>query len=217
MKVIITGATGMVGEGVMHECLMHPDVEGVLILNRRPSGHTHPRLKELIHADFSDLSAVRNELKGYDACFFCAGVSSVGMTEEQYSRVTYDVTMHVARTLSELNKDMVFVYVSGAGTDSTAKGRVMWARVKGRTENDLMQIPFARAYMFRPGYMHPTPGLKNTLKMVKAVSWLYPLARPLFPGVVSTLREVGLAMIHAVKRRPEKSIWEVRDIVDLAK
>lgn len=217
IRAIVTGATGMVGEGVMHECLLHPDVESVLIVNRRPSGFTHPKLKELIHADFSDLAAVRAELKGYNACFFCSGVSSVGMTEEEYSRVTYDLTMHFGRTLSELNKDMVFIYVSGSGTDSTASGRTMWARVKGRTENDLLKLPFAKAYMFRPGYMHPTPGLKNTLKLVKAVSWLYPVLRPVFPGVVSTLKEVGLAMIHAVERRPEKQILEVRDIVELAK
>ncbi len=217
MRVIVTGATGMVGEGVMHECLLHPDVEKVSIVNRRASGHTHPKLEEIVHGDFADLASIRDRLRGHDACFFCSGVSSVGMSEEAYSRVTHDLTLSFARTLSELNPAMVFVYVSGSGTDGSAQGRVMWARVKGRTENDLLALPFAAAYMFRPGYMHPTPGLKNTLRMVRAVSWLYPVARPLFPGVVCTLREVGLAMIHAAQRRPEKRVLEVRAIVELAK
>ncbi|MBI3395796.1 MAG: NAD-dependent epimerase/dehydratase family protein [Spirochaetia bacterium] len=217
IKAIVTGATGMVGEGVLHECLLHPDVESVLVLGRRPCGVTHPKLKEIVHKDLSDLSALRGQLGGYNACFFCAGVSSVGLTEDQYRALTYDLTLGAARTLAELNKDMTFIYVSGSGTDSTEKGRTMWARVKGKTENDLLKLPFRKAYMFRPGYMHPTPGLKNTLSMVKAISWLYPAVRPLFPKFVSTLREVGVAMIRAAQTQPDKTIFEVPDIVALAK
>jgi len=217
IKAIVTGATGMVGEGVMHECLEHPDVEQVLIVNRRPSGFSHPKLKELLHSNFYDVSSIENDLKGYNACFFCLGVSSVGLNETEYHKLTYDLTTHVAETLARLNNDMVFCYVSGAATDSTEKGKSMWARVKGKTENRLMQLPFKKAYMFRPGYMHPTKGLKNTLKLVKAVSWLYPILHPVFPGSMCTLKEVGVAMIHTVTRGYEKSILEVPDIVKLAK
>ena len=152
----------------------------------------------------------------FNACFFCLGVSSVGMKEEAYHRLTYDLTIHVAETLAKLNPGMVFCYVSGSGTDSTEQGRSMWARVKGKTENRLMELPFKKAYMFRPGYMHPTKGLKNTLKGYAAFAWLYPVLRPLFPNFVCSLREVGLAMIHAVTRGYEKSILEVKDIVSLS-
>jgi len=217
IKVIVTGATGMVGEGVLHECLLHPDVEQALIINRRPCGVTHPKLKEIIHSNFLDLSPVAAELKGYDACFFCLGVSSIGLKEPEYTRLTYDLTMHVANTLCEQNTGMVFCYVSGGGTDSTEHGKSMWARVKGKTENHLMQLPFRRAYMFRPGYMQPTKGLKNTIKAYYAFSWLYPVFRTLFPKYVCTLKEVGIAMINTVTKGCDKSILEVKDIVELAK
>ncbi|HQI20639.1 MAG TPA: NAD-dependent epimerase/dehydratase family protein [Leptospiraceae bacterium] len=217
INAIVTGATGMVGEGVLLECLAHPDVESVLVLTRRPSGVTHPKLKEIVHSDFQDLSSIKSHLSPYNACFFCLGVSSVGMKEDEYRKLTYDLTMHAARVLSDSNPDMVFCYVSGSGTDSTEKGSSMWGRVKGKTENDLLKLPFKKAYMFRPGYMHPTPGMKNTLRSVKAISWLYPIARPLFPGFVCTLKEVGLAMIHCVTRGSEKQILEVKDIVELSK
>lgn len=215
-KAIVTGVTGMVGEGVLHECLLHPDVEQVLVLTRRPSGITHAKLKEIVHGDFFDLTPIAEQLKGFDACFFCLGVSSIGMNEQEYTHKTYDLTMHAANTLAPLNPDMTFCYVSGANTDSTEKGRSMWARVKGKTENDLMKL-FKKAYMFRPGYMQPTKGLKNTLKAYKYMSWMYPFLRAVFPRGVSTLKEVGIAMIHTVTKGYSKKVLEVMDIVALAK
>jgi len=217
IRAIITGATGMVGEGVLHECLLHPEVEHILVINRKPCGVTHPKLKEIIHNNFHDLSAIEGQLQNYNACYFCLGVSSVGLNEEKYHRLTYDLTIHVAETLVKLNSDMVFCYVSGASTDSSAQGRSMWARVKGKTENKLMQLPFKKAYMFRPGYMQPTKGLKNTLKFYFAFTWLYPLLRFAFPNHVCSLREVGLAMINTVNKGYQRSILEVKDIVALAK
>jgi hypothetical protein len=215
IRAIITGATGMVGEGVLHECLLHPDVDQVLVINRKPCGVSHPKLKEIIHADFLNLSSIESQLQDYNACYFCMGVSSVGMKEEQYYRLTYNLTIHCAETLSRLNNDMTFCYVSGASTDSSEKGKSMWARVKGKTENKLMQLPFKKAYMFRPGYMHPTKGLKNTLKYYKFLSWMYPALRAF--NFASTLKELGLAMINSVNKGYDKSILEVKDIVMLAK
>jgi len=217
IRAIVTGATGMVGEGVLLECLSHPDVEHVLVINRRPSGVSHPKLKEIVHADFHNFSSIELELYPYNACFFCLGVTSVGLKEPEYHRLTYDLTLHVAETLVKKNPDMVFCYVSGSGTDSTEKGRSMWARVKGKTENELMRLPFRKAYMFRPGYMQPTKGQKNALKFYAFISWLYPLLHAMFPGFVCSLREVGLAMINVVKGAYEKQILEVKDIVSLAK
>ncbi|MGO4110555.1 NAD-dependent epimerase/dehydratase family protein [Paenibacillus sp. YAF4_2] len=217
IRAIITGATGMVGEGVLMECLQHPDVEQVLAITRRPSGVTHPKLKEIIHKDFYDLTPIQDELKGYNACYFCLGVSSVGMSEADYTRVTYDLTMHVARLLSSLNPDMVFCYVTGASTDSTEQGKVMWARVKGRTENHLLQLPFRRAFMFRPGYMHPTKGQMRVPKWAYALTWLYPILRPLFPNHLITLRQVGLAMIQTFYTSYERHILDPKDIIALAK
>jgi uncharacterized protein YbjT (DUF2867 family) len=216
IRAIITGATGMVGEGVMHECLQDPDVEYVLIINRRASGFAHPKLKEIIHADFFDISAIENQMKGYNACYFCLGVSSIGMKEPEYTHLTYDLTLNVAHVLSRLNTEMVFCYVSGAGTDSTEKGKSMWARVKGKTENDLMKLPFKRVYAFRPGFMKPTPGLKNTLPGYKYLGWLYPGLRFLFPTRASTLAEVGQAMLGVTKNESEKSVLEVKDIIAIA-
>jgi len=217
IKAIITGATGMVGEGVLHECLLHPDVEAVLVINREPGGVTDPKLKEIIHQDFFDISAIEDQLKGYNACFFCLGVSSVGMKEPEYYKLTYTLTLNVATPLSRLDPDMTFCYVSGGGTDSTEKGRSMWARVKGKTENDLMKLPFKRVFAFRPGYMHPTKGLKNTNPYYKYMSWMYPLLRLVFPGGVSTLAELGQAMIKVAQFGYEKQVVEVEDIVALAK
>ena len=217
IKAIITGATGMVGEGVLHECLQHPDVDQVLIMNRKPIGLTHPKLQEIIHSDFFNLTPIENQLTGYNACFFCLGVSSVGMNETEYHRLTYDLTLHAAQLLAKLNPDMTFGYISGAGTDSTEQGRSMWARVKGATENALMRLPFKKAYMFRPGFMKPTPGLKNTLSLYKYAGWLYPIGRALYPAGFSTLQELGLAMIKSVSLGYEKPILEVKDIVALAK
>jgi uncharacterized protein YbjT (DUF2867 family) len=217
MKVIVTGASGMVGEGVMHECLNHPDIEQVLVIGRKPCGTTHPKLVEIIHKDFFDLSPVADQLKGYDACYFCLGVSSVGMKEPEYTKLTYDLTMHAAELLAKLNPGMTFCYVSGAATDSTEQGKSMWARVKGKTENDLMKLPFKAAYMFRPGYMHPTPGLNNTLRYYKYITWMYPLLKLVFPGSVSTLADLGQAMLGVTLKGYEKKILEVKDIKKVAK
>lgn len=217
IRAIITGATGMVGEGVLHQCLLHPLVEAVLVINRKPCGVVHPKLKEVIHHDFFDLSAIESQLTGYNACFFCLGVSSVGIKASEYYNLTYTLTMHVAQTLSKLNNDMVFCYVSGGGTDGSEKGRLNWARVKGKTENDLMKLPFKQVFAFRPGYMQPTIGLKNTLPYYKYASWLYPVLRAVLPGFVSTLAELGLAMINATRFGYSKQVLEVKDIVALAK
>ncbi len=216
IRVIIMGATGMVGEGVLHECLSHPDVESILILTRRPSGYTHPKLTEIIHRDFYDLSPVESQLSGYNACFFCLGVSSLGMKKHEYTRITYDLTMHVALTLSRLNSQMVFCYISGAGTDSSEKGKLMWARVKGKTENELMKLPFKAVYAFRPAFLLTTKGLKNTLPYYKYVSWLYPILKPVFPNYLGTLHELGLAMINSAKYGYPRKILELKDIRKLA-
>jgi hypothetical protein len=216
VKVIITGSTGMVGEGVMHECLMSPDVESVLIINRKPGNHVHSKLKEIIHPDFSDFKAIQEQLIGYNACFFCMGVSSVGMKEPEYTRITYDITLAFAKILVKNNPGMVFNYVSGTGTDSSEKGRSMWARVKGKTENDLQKFSFRDAYMFRPGYIHPTKGLKNTYRIYKILGVLYPLWKLIFPKNVCKLQDIGLAMINSVTKGYEKKILEAPDIIKLA-
>jgi uncharacterized protein YbjT (DUF2867 family) len=217
IKVIITGATGMVGEGVLQESLIHPDVEKVLVINRKPCGVTHPKLTEILHSDFHDLSPVSEQLKGYNACFFCLGVSSVGMKEDKYFSLTYTLTMHMAKILSEHNPDMTFTYVSGAGTDSSEKGRISWARVKGKTENDLMKLPFRRVYAFRPGFLQPSKELKNVHRYYSFFGLIYPIMRFLIPKYVSTLKELGLAMINYVLKGYEKPVLEVKDIVELAK
>jgi hypothetical protein len=216
IKVIITGASGMVGEGVLHECLLHHDVEEVLVVGRRTAGVVHPKLKEILHKDFFDLSPIKDQLKGYNACYFCLGVSSVGMKEKDYHHLTYDLTMHMATILADQNPGMTFCYVSGSGTDSTEHGKLMWARVKGQTENDLMRLAFRAAYMFRPGFMRPTKGLKHTLKGYKFFTWLYPILRPIFPNFVSTLSEVGQAMINVTLKGYQKPVLEVKDIVKVA-
>lgn len=216
IRVVVTGATGMVGEGVLHECLQHPDVEHILVVGRKTCGVVHPKLRELLVPDFSDLSAFVNQLTGYNACFFCLGVSSVGMNERDYYRATYTLTLHMATLLSQRNGGMTFCYVSGAGTDSTELGSSMWARVKGKTENDLMALPFKQVYNFRPGYIHPTKGLRNTKSYYSYLSWLYPLLRRLFPGSVLTLSQLALAMIHSVDKGTQKKVLEVKDILALA-
>ncbi|MCX6174769.1 MAG: NAD-dependent epimerase/dehydratase family protein [Ignavibacteriales bacterium] len=216
IKTIITGSTGMVGEGVLYECLKHPDVESVLVINRKPCGVMHDKLKEIIHKDFFDLSQVESQLSGYNACYFCAGVSSVGKKEEEYKRITYDLTINFANTLLRLNPEMVFTYVSGVGTDSTEKGKSMWARVKGKTENDLLKLPFKATYMFRPGYIQPTKGLRNTYKIYKVLALYYPFWKILFPKFVITLEELGKAMINVVLKGSEKKILGCVDIRKVA-
>lgn len=216
IKTIITGATGMVGEGVLLECLNHPEVEQVLAINRKPGGVSHPKLREVIHPDFFRLAPIESQLAGFDACLFCLGVSSVGLSPEEYQRVTYDLTLNVAQLLAKLNPEMTFCFVTGAGTDSSEKGRVAWARVKGATENALLRL-FKKAYMFRPGFMKATAGQKNVKSYYKYFAWLYPIGRPLYPSGFCTLREVGRAMINAARKGYPKQILNVKDIVELAK
>ncbi|MGN6579542.1 MAG: NAD-dependent epimerase/dehydratase family protein [Bordetella sp.] len=215
ISVILTGATGMVGEGVLLECLADPRVARVLAINRRPLGRAHSKLTEIVHADFHDLSKIESQLAGYDACFFCLGVSSVGMSEADYTRVTYDLTLSFARALEWQNSDAAFCYVSGAGTDSTERGRAMWARVKGAAENELLRL-FRRAAMFRPAVMRATPGQKHLKSWYRALAWAYPVARALAPSRCCTLREVGRAMINAAIAGAPQPVLEVRDIVALA-
>ena len=206
----------MVGEGVLYECLQNPEVEAVLVLTRKPTGYSHPKLKELIHADFYYINSIEEKLKGYNACFFCLGVSSVGMKEEEYYKKTYVLTLHVAEVLANQNPDMTFCYISGANTDSTEKGKTMWARVKGKTENDPIKLPFKKVYNFRPGIITPTKGLKNTLGFYKWFGWLIPVFRLLTPNFISSLKELGTAMINAVRIGYEKQVLEVKDIKVLA-
>jgi len=217
INAIVTGCTGMVGEGVLHECLLHPDVETVLVINRKPCGVTHPKLKEIIHKDFYDLTAIEDQLSGYNACYFCLGVTSLGKKEPEYYNLTYTLTLNVAQTLVKYNPDMTFCYVSGAGTDSTESGKTMWARVKGKTENDLMKLPFKQVFAFRPGYMHPTKGLKNVQPILKYFTWLYPILKVVFPKGVCTLRDVGLSMIYVTKEGYFKNIIDPKDMVAIAK
>jgi hypothetical protein len=216
IKAIITGATGMVGEGVLLECLNHPEVEQVLVINRKPGGVSHPKLGEIIQPDFFNLAPIESQLIGYNACFFCLGVSSVGISKVEYKRVTYDLTLNVGQLLAKLNPEMTFCYVTGAGTDSSEKGRMAWARVKGATENALMRL-FKHAYMFRPGFMKATPGQKNLKSFYKYIAWIYPIGRAVYPAGFCTLQEVGQAMINAAVKGYPKQILEVKDIVTLAK
>jgi uncharacterized protein YbjT (DUF2867 family) len=216
IKTIITGATGMVGEGVLLECLNHPDVEQVLVINRKPGGVSHPKLREIVHIDFFNLAPIEQQLIGFDGCFFCLGVSSVGMSKEEYRRITYELTLNVAQLLARLNPELTFCYVSGAGTDSSEQGRVAWARVKGATENALIRL-FKRAYMFRAGFMKATPGQKNLKSYYKLLAWLYPIGRALYPAGFCTLQEVRRAMIRVVSNGYPNQILEVKDIVALAK
>ena len=216
MRVVLFGATGMVGQGVLRECLLDPGVERVLAVGRSPAGVQHPKLAEIIHDDFMDYSAIEPQLAGFDACFFCLGVSSVGMNAERYRHLTYDITLAAASTLVRLNPAMTFIYVTGAGTDSTEQGRVMWARVKGKTENDLLKLPFRAAYMFRPGAIQPLHGVRSKTAWVQGVyvatapllSLLYRLA----PKYVTTTEQMGRAMIRVARHGYPKPVLESSDI-----
>lgn len=216
LKIILTGATGLVGEGVLLACLAHPEVEEVLMLNRRHFEVKHPKVKELIVADFFKLDEIAGELKGYDACFYCAGISSLGLDEKAYSYITYDTTMHVANMLVNLQPNMVFNFISGSHTDSSEKGKVMWARVKGRTENALLRLPFKNVFNFRPGFMKPTKGQKNVKSYYKLIGKFYGFFKIIMPNQVSTVQEVGISMINAVRNGYPKKILEVTDIKALA-
>jgi hypothetical protein len=220
IKAIITGSTGMVGRGVLYECLDNPEVEAVLTVNRQPLNIQHKKLKEIIHSDFMDISTIQSQLAGYNACFFCMGVSSVGMNEEKYYKVTYELTLHWAATLQKLNHDMVFCYVSGTGTDSTEKGRTMWARIKGKTENAILALSFKDAYMFRPGYIQPMKGIKSKTPLYNAMyvifKPLYPVLKALFPTFVTSTVQVGKAMISAALKGYGHKLLENRDINILA-
>ncbi|HEX5113076.1 MAG TPA: NAD-dependent epimerase/dehydratase family protein [Saprospiraceae bacterium] len=213
IKVIITGTTGMVGEGVLLECLQNDKVEKVLIINRRHYDLSHPKLQELLVPDFMKLENYAAQLSGYDACFFCAGVTSIGKKEPEYTQLTYDLTLYFAKVVLQANPGMVFTYVSGQGTDSSEKGRLMWARVKGKTENDLMKLGFSGEYNFRPGVMVHFKEQQNVKGYFKPMIWIL---KKLFPASTLTLQQVGRAMIHAVTKGYTKSVLEVKDIKDLA-
>ena len=219
MKVILFGATGMVGQGVLREALKAKDVERVLAVVRSPSEQSHPKLHELVHRDFADFSSVESELTGYDACFFCLGVSAAGMSEADYRRVTFDFALAAARVLARANPAMTFTYVSGTGTDSSEKGRSMWARVKGETENALLRLPFRGAYMFRPGFIHAANNerSKTTLYrvMYTATGWLFPLLQRVAPQYVTTTEQLGRAMLVVARKGAPMKVLETPDIVRL--
>jgi uncharacterized protein YbjT (DUF2867 family) len=220
VRVIVFGASGMVGQGVLRECLRSPEVEHVLSVGRSPSGQADPKLEELVRGDLTTLTPVADRLGGYDACFFCLGVSSVRKTEEEYRRVTYDLTVAVASTLVRLDPGMTFVYVSGAGTDSSEKGRSMWARVKGRTENALLAMPFKAAYMFRPGIIRPMHGIRSRTKGVRvAYTVLMPivlLAAAVAPNALTTTENMGRAMIRVARQGAPQPLLGTREINRLA-
>jgi uncharacterized protein YbjT (DUF2867 family) len=215
MKVLLFGATGMIGQGVLRECLLDPDVTQVRSVGRSPSGEQHPKLDELITTDLFDLSTVELQLAGYDACFFCLGASSTGMNEAEYRRLTFDLTVSVGQLLARLNPDSTFVYVSGAGTDSTEAGRTMWARVKGATENALLAMPL-RAYMFRPGYIQPMHGATSRTRsyrvMYAVVSPLYPVLRRAFPKGLTTTERMGQAMLAVAKHGAPSHVLSAPEI-----
>ncbi|PIF46640.1 semialdehyde dehydrogenase family protein [Chryseobacterium sp. 52] len=217
MKIIITGATGLVGEGVLLVCLDHAQVSEVLMINRRPHRLKHPKLKELIVEDFSLINQHSDILKDYDGCFFCAGASSVGESEESFTKKTYDFVVPFAEQLSIINSEMTFIYVSGSRTDNSEQGKVMWARVKGKTENALLKLPFKAVYNFRPGFMKPVKGQQNVRFIYRIFEALYPVWLLILPDWACKMEEVGTAMINCVSRGYSKNILEVADIKKQAK
>jgi hypothetical protein len=219
LSVIITGATGMVGEGVLHESLEHPDIVKILVITRQPSGYSHPKLTEIIHTDFYDISSLSDKLTGYNACYFCLGVTSIVKNEVEYTKLTYALTMNFASTLAKFNPEMTFCYISGTGTDSSEKGRTMWARVKGKTENDLMKLPFKKVYNFRPGGIEPFLPLKPThtyYKTYKYVKWIITLMKIIAPNFVISLKDLAAAMINASLTGYSKPVLEMKDMKLLA-
>jgi uncharacterized protein YbjT (DUF2867 family) len=214
IKVIVTGATGMVGEGVLYECLQHPQVTEILVITRKPSGFSSPKLKEIIHNDLYDLSPIQSQLAGYDACFFCIGITSIGLSKEDYFKITNTLTLIVANTLCRINPNMIFGYISAMGTGDR---RANWAKVKAQTEQDLMQLPFREVYSFRPGFIRPTKGLKQVHGFYKYINWMFPIGRALNPKWFVTLREIGLAMLNACLYGYTRKILEGKDMIALAK
>jgi len=216
MRILLFGASGMVGQGVLRECLFDPGVDEVVSIGRSAAGRQHPKLREVLHADLFHLEALGDRLAGFDACFFCLGVTSAGMKEEAYRRVTFDLTLAVAAVLAPLNPGMTFVYVSGMGTDSTGRGRVMWARVKGQTENALLQLPFRAAYLFRPAVIQPTHGIRSKTGWYQAfytvTGPLLPLLRNWFPKYVTTTEHMGRAMLAVARRGAPRPVLENADI-----
>jgi uncharacterized protein YbjT (DUF2867 family) len=215
MRVLLFGASGMVGQGVLRECLLDPDVESVVTVARSRTGQQHLKLRELQHKDFLDYSRIESQLSGFDACFFCLGVSAAGVSEENYRRMTYGFTLAAAQVLAGLNPNMTFIYVSGTGTDSTERGRSMWARVKGKTENDLLRLPF-HGYMFRPGVIVPLHGIQSRTKLYrvfyKLLGPVLPLLNARFPQYVTTTEQIGRAMLKVAKRGWPKRVLETPDI-----
>ena len=210
MNVVLFGATGMVGQGVLRECLLDDDVKRVVVVGRSATNQQHPKLKEITHEDLFDLMPIENELTNLDACFFCLGISSAGLSEEEYTRVTYGMAMSAATTLARLNPEMTFIFVSGAGTDSTERGRTMWARVKGKTENAILKLPFRRAYMFRPGFIQPMHGIRSRTKMYRVfyaiAGPLFPVLKRIFPRGVTTTERIGRTMLAVAKRGAPSAI-----------
>ncbi len=219
MQIIIFGATGMVGQGVLRECLIDPGIERVLVVGRSPTGVRSAKLIEIIHDDFTNYSAIEAQLTGFDACFFCLGVSSIGMSEDRYRHLTYDITLAAATTLARLNPQMTFTYVTGAGTDSTEQGSRMWARVKGKTENDLLKLPFKAAFMFRPGVIQPLHGVRSKTAWVQTVydvSWpLWAVLRRLTPRLVTSTEQIGRGMIRVAREGYPRKVLEMEDINSL--
>ncbi|TCD12678.1 epimerase [Pedobacter frigidisoli] len=213
-NIIITGATGMVGEGVLLKCLKSPEIDSILVINRKPCGYTHPKLKEIIHSDFFDFSPIQDQLSGYNACFFCLGITSVGADDDTYYKMTYTLTMHVAETLSKLNDNMTFCYVSGGGTNENE--RLKWARVKGKTESDLMKLPFKQVFNFRPGFIKPVEPQKYVNKFYKYVNWLFPIGRAIYPNGFCTMGELGNAMVNTLSHNNERRTLEGKDIIAFA-
>jgi len=216
LKVIITGSTGMVGEGIMQVCLNHPSVEKVLILNRRSAGVKHHKLTEILHWDFTNLVPVADQLLGYDACYHCMGISSVGAEKDYYYQVTYMMSMELGKTLSRLNPGMVFCYVSGAGTDETETSKLEWARLKGRTENELAQLPFKKMYAYRPGFIKPIPGAAHAHAFYNYINWLFPFGKNLFPNGFNTMEELGLSMINLTLHPADINILRGKEISGFA-
>jgi uncharacterized protein YbjT (DUF2867 family) len=219
MNVVLFGATGMIGRGVLLECLEDPTVTKVVAVVRRPTGETHAKLEEVVHADFANYDAIESKLANLDACFFCLGVSSAGMSEADYTRVTYDYAIAAATTLKKVSPNLTFCFVSGASTDSSEKGSSMWARVKGKTENAILAMFPGRAFCFRPGYIHPMKGVVSGTKLYRVFYVvfvpLYPVLRTLFPKLVTTTVAIGRAMIHAVRTPPPVKVLEVLEVPDI--